>query len=90
MFGRKKKPKKPSYEELGRMLENIYESGYIDHAKAYKMSFLKGVAAGFGGVIGATVVVALLLWVLSLLHYVPLVNNITDNFRNTVESRQKP
>jgi uncharacterized membrane protein YfcA len=91
MFGSKKKKQKPekvSYEELGRMLESIYESGYIDHKRTYKMSFLKGVMSGFGGVIGATLVVALLAWVLSLLHYVPFVNDVTDNVKNTVENRQ--
>jgi hypothetical protein len=75
-----KKSKKPSkevsYEQLGKMLESIYESGYIDRNKTYKMSFLKGIAAGFGGVVGATVIVALLLWLLSLLNFVPFVDKI--------------
>lgn len=73
----KKKPSKQvSYEQLGKMLESIYESGYIDRNKTYKMSFLKGIAAGFGGVVGATVVVAILLWLLSLLNFVPFVDQI--------------
>jgi hypothetical protein len=75
-----KKSKKPSkevsYEQLGKMLESIYESGYIDRNKTYKMSFLKGIAAGFGGVVGATVIVAILLWLLSLLNFVPFVDKI--------------
>jgi hypothetical protein len=90
LFGHKKKPKQLTYEEIGRMLENIYESGYIDHNKAYKMSFIKGLVGGVGGVIGATVVISLLLWVLSLFHYVPFVNRITDNVQDTVEQRQEP
>lgn len=78
------------------MLESIYESGYIDRNKTYKMSFLKGIAAGFGGVVGATIVVALLLWILSLLDFVPFVDKIQcslqDSNRTTsqVESCQKP
>jgi hypothetical protein len=76
------------YEELGRMLESIFESGYINRLQTYKMSFVKGVVAGFGGVVGATLVVAILLWALSLLHNVPFVNRITDNVRNTVQQSE--
>ena len=54
----KRKPKevddKISHEQLGRMMQNIYESGYIDKNTFYKMSFLKGVLGGLGGVVGAT------------------------------------
>ena len=89
MFRKKNKHPKVSYEELGRMMESIYESGYIDHAKTYKMSFFKGVLGGFGGVIGATVVVALLLWVLSLLNHVPFLHDVTDNVKNTVQDTKK-
>ena len=72
----KKKPEKLSYEEIGKMLESIYTSGYIDHNQTYKMSFIKGVLAGLGGVIGATVVVALLVWILSLLNFVPFLDSV--------------
>lgn len=89
MLTPKQKPsKKVDYEQIGRMMESIYESGYIDRNKTYKMSFLKGIAAGFGGVIGATIVVAILLWALSLLHYVPFVNSITDNVQCTLQQKE--
>ncbi len=67
------------------MLTNIYETGYIDRNQTYKMSFIKGILAGLGGVIGATLVVALLIWVLSLLGSVPLINTLTDNVENTIQ-----
>lgn len=85
-----KKPhpkKKPSYEDLGKMLTNIYESGYLDYNQAYKMAFLKGMVTGLGGVIGATVVVALLIWVLSLFDSLPLVGNIAEAFKNAMDSK---
>lgn len=77
------------YEQLGRMLQSIYESGYIDRNKFYKMSFLKGVVAGFGGVIGATILVALLLWVLNLFDHVPLLGPLTDKLQHTVEVKNQ-
>lgn len=70
------------------MLTNIYESGYIDRNQAYKMSFIKGLLAGFGGVIGATIVVALLLWVLTFFDNIPLVGRFTERTRTTIEQSQ--
>ncbi len=70
------------------MLVNIYESGYMDRAQSYKMSFIKGILGGFGGVLGATIVVALLLWVLSFFKEVPLLGPVLDNVRHTVQQAQ--
>lgn len=80
--------KEPDYEALGRMLVNVYETGYIDRNQTYKMSFVKGAISGLGGVIGATLVVALLLWLLSVFHYVPFLNKITDNVQRTIQHPQ--
>lgn len=89
MQKKSQKPKsKPDYEQLGRMLENIYDSGYIDKNRALKMSFMKGVAAGLGGVIGATVVVALLLWTLTFFDQVPFLGPLSQRVQDTVESSQ--
>ena len=88
MAKNKSKSKQTDYEQLGRMLENIYESGYIDRNRAYKMSFLKGIAAGFGGVIGATVFVAILLWTLTLFDQIPLVGPFVQNVQDTIEDKR--
>ena len=47
---KKKTPKE--YEQLGKAVASIFESGYLDKKQAYKTSFLKGIAGGLGGVIG--------------------------------------
>lgn len=69
------------------MLVNIYETGYLDIHKSYKHSFIKGVIGGFGGVIGATIVVGLMLWLLSLFDQVPLVGNFIDAIRSTLQTK---
>lgn len=82
------KPKPQDYERLGQVLEDIYLTGYADRKKLLKMSFLKGLAAGFGGVIGATIVVALLMWVLARFQQVPLIGRFFDKAENTIQSGQ--
>ncbi|MDQ5886208.1 MAG: hypothetical protein QG628_605 [Patescibacteria group bacterium] len=79
------KKKELSYEEIGKMLVNIYESGYINQNQTYKLSFLKGIATGVGGVIGATVVIALLLWGLSLFQEIPLIGPVVQKIQTTID-----
>ena len=81
-------PKEQDYGRLAQVLEDIYLTGYADRKKLLKMSFLKGLAAGFGGVIGATIMVALLLWILSLFNQVPLIGPFFDTAQDTIESNQ--
>ncbi len=81
-----KKLSTKQYEDLGRIVASIYETGYLDKNKTYKMSFIKGMVGGLGGVIGATIVVALLIWLLSLLSSVPLVGRFFDSVEQTVNS----
>lgn len=82
----KKSPtNKPKPEDLGKMLVNIYESGYLNHNQAYKMSFIKGIFSGLGGAIGATLVLGLLLWVLSLFQDIPLLGRLIENFQDNIK-----
>lgn len=81
----KKKDDRPTHEELGQMLQSIYETGYMDRKTMFKMSFIKGILTGLGGVIGATIVVALLLWVLNLFDEIPLIGPLSDKLQNTVD-----
>ncbi|MEO5627814.1 MAG: DUF5665 domain-containing protein [Candidatus Saccharimonadales bacterium] len=84
-----KKPitKQQKEAQLGQMLVNIYETGYLDRSTAYKMTFVKGLLAGLGGVIGATVVVALLLWILTFFNNIPLIGHVSENVKQTIEQK---
>lgn len=51
-------------------------------------NFLGGLAWGLGSVIGATVVVALLIWILSIVNFIPIIGNFTAEIVNIVTSKQ--
>jgi hypothetical protein len=85
-MSKKKTPNE--YEQLGRAVSSIFETGYLDKKQAYKTSFIKGVFGGLGGVIGATIVTALLLWLLTLFGHVPRIGRFTDSLHNTVVTQK--
>jgi len=93
LFGHKQsknpKPQKEKsgkeYEQMGRELEALYWSVHPNRGTFYRAAFLKGVLSGVGGVIGATVVIALLLWLLSLFDSVPLIGGFVDTIKHTIE-----
>lgn len=80
---------KKQYENIGRALVNVYETGYLDASKSLRWSFLKGLAQGLGGVIGATILVALLLWILSLFGELPFVGRVTEQVQDTIQSTSR-
>ncbi len=41
---------------------------------------------GLGSVIGATIIIALILWVLSLLEAIPFIGPIAESFQETIET----
>lgn len=77
------------YETLGRVVSAIYDTGFLDKHQSYKNSFIKGVFSGLGGVLGATVVLAFVVWFLSLFGHVPLLGNFVDVINNTIRSAKK-
>lgn len=85
-----KKPEKLSnrdIERIGRLVIAIGESGHVNKKRLYTASFLRGIFAGVGSVIGATIVVALLLLILSLLSEIPFIGSIADNLEQTIDNR---
>lgn len=75
------------YEQMGRQLDALYDAVHPDRRALYKAAFIKGVLSGVGGVIGATLVVALLLWLLSLFAELPLIGNFIETIQDTLETK---
>lgn len=78
--------KDKDYERLGKMLVELHENGVKPGKGYFRAAFLRGVVGGFGGVIGATLLVALLLWLLSFFHSLPIIGNFVDTIRNTIST----
>lgn len=77
------------YQQLGQQVVDLYDTLKPNRTALYRASFFKGVIGGLGGVIGATVGVALLLWLLSLFGQIPFIGHFIDTVRHTIQSRPK-
>ncbi len=92
MFGRSKSkvdPKAVEYEKLGRNLEKILISDYIELLQSTKrlvgMTFLKGIAGGLGGIIGATLGVTILLFLLAMLGGLPVIGDFFEGISQSID-----
>ena len=72
--------------ELGKKLQTFYDLGYINRRQALTFSFLKGAVSGLGAVVGGTVILALLLFMLSKFDRVPLLGPVSDSIRSTIQN----
>lgn len=76
------------YQELGRQLESLYDSLNPNRKAVYRTNFIKGLWSGLGGVVGATVGIALLLWILSLFGQIPIIGHFVDTVRHTLQNHR--
>lgn len=90
-FKKKKEEKtvlKRNHDDIAKALEIMFASDYIDKHKLYLNNFIRGMFFSAGGVIGATLVIAILIWILSLFDSVPLVGPLFENTRDTIQQNQ--
>jgi hypothetical protein len=83
-----KKPKKaePDYEKIGRQIVDVYELGYISKSRFVRYSLVRGILFGFGSALGASVLVALLIWVLSWFGQIPVLGPFFDSLEQKIET----
>lgn len=77
------------YEKIGQQVASLYDAINPDRKGLYRTAFLKGIFTGVGGVIGATLVVAIVLWILASLGHVPFVGPVFQNVENTIQDTRK-
>lgn len=64
--------------------EEWFNDYYAGRRKVYKMNFFRGIFFGLGSVIGGTVVLALLIWLLSLFVNFPVIGDTLKNVEHTL------
>ena len=75
------------YERLGRQVDHLIKSYKVQTLpQQVWRSFVTGVFGGLGGIIGATLMVALVLALLQHITGVPFVGHYVDNLRQTIQS----
>lgn len=73
--------------ELGKKLQDFYETGYINKKQALTFSFLKGMATGVGAFLGGTLIVALIIGLLSLFTDVPVLGRLIEMLNDVLTRR---
>jgi hypothetical protein len=63
---KQKEPTAKEFETIGRDFWRLYEMNYKNRSRMYLFTFGKGIAQGFGIFLGGTLLVALLIYGLSL------------------------
>lgn len=71
------------------VLEDLFYDFHRSRAEVYKMNFFRGIFMGVGTVLGGTVVIALLAWILSLFVNLPGIGNQVDQLQQTIQSNKK-
>jgi len=69
------------------VLEDLFYDFNRSRVQIYKMNFVRGIMLGAGSVIGGTVVIALIVWILSLLgNVIPPLGDFFDGLSQTLTS----
>ena len=71
--------------EVARALEILFASDFISKRKVYWENFVRGLMMSMGTITGATIGLALLLWILSFFKTTPLIGPLVRNATQTIE-----
>lgn len=72
------------------VLEDLFYDFNRSRLSIYKLNFVRGIFLGLGTAIGGTIVVALLIWVLSMLsNYIPPLHDFFNGAAHTIQSSKK-
>lgn len=84
---------KPTPRQQSAASREVFEeffNDYIKHRKrVYYLNFIRGIWFGFGSVLGGTIIITLLLWLLSFFQQVPFLTDIIQNVQQSIESGRR-
>lgn len=72
------------------LIQDMLEDMYMNRGSIYKVNFFRGVFFGFGSVLGGTILIALLVWVLAKLGAViPFLSDFIQQILDALSTRGK-
>ena len=77
--------KKNEIEAKQTVLEEVFNVLYDSRPRIYKLNFIRGILFGAGSALGGTLVLALIVWVLSLFVNLPLIGEVFENAQQSIE-----
>lgn len=82
---KEQRTKKQERESKKVVLEELFNDLYDDRKRIYKINFIRGILFGAGSAIGGTVVLALIVWILSLFVNAPFIGQLFENAQQSIE-----
>lgn len=82
---REKRAVQNDREAKRTVLEEIFNDFYDNRARIYKINFIRGILFGAGSAVGGTLVLALIVWLLSLFVNVPLIGETFKSAQQSIE-----
>ena len=72
-------------DQVSKAVEILFATGFISKKKLYWENFVRGLTFSVGSIIGATVGIALILWILSFFKTVPFIGPLVQHAQHTIE-----
>ncbi len=82
---RKKELSQEDAKQIAKALQILFATDFISRKKLYWENFVRGLTMSMGTVVGATIGIALLLWILSLFKTVPLIGPLLRHAQDTIQ-----
>lgn len=77
--------KKSEQSAKQSLLQELFDDMYRERFRVYKFNFARGLVFGAGSALGGTVVLAVIVWILSLFVNVPLVGELFKDAQNSLQ-----
>ena len=71
------------------LIEDLFYDFHRSRKQVYAMNFIRGIFFGLGSVLGGTVVVALIVWILSFFVHIPGLGQSLEQVQKSIQSGQK-
>lgn len=87
-MAKKKSPEKNDIDTKAAVqaLEYLLAAGYVSRKRLYVENFIRGIMFSVGSIIGATVVVGLIVWILSAFDTAPVIGHFIKSIQQSINS----